>query len=52
MSLFRRNPVVRTLVVVGMTVIVLFLSAILLPPKGSNAMHGAEGGKAPATSSH
>ena len=33
-----RNGLVRGLVVLGMTAIVLLLSAILLPPKGSNAM--------------
>jgi hypothetical protein len=50
MSLFRRNPVVRSLVVLGMTLLVLALSAILLPPKGSNAMPRDGGGKASASS--
>ena len=48
MSLFRRNPAVRALVVLGMTLLVLALSAILLPPKGSNAMPRDGGGEVPA----
>jgi hypothetical protein len=48
MAIFRRNPVVRALVVLGMTIFVLALSAILLPPKGSNAMPRDGGGKVPA----
>jgi hypothetical protein len=33
----RGNPVIRSLVVLGMTLLVLILSAILLPPKGGSA---------------
>jgi hypothetical protein len=50
MGLFRRNPVVRALLVLGMTILVLLLSAILLPPKGSNAMPRDGGGEAPSVS--
>src|SRR5580700_299296 len=50
MGLFRRNPLVRALVVVGMTILVLLLSAVLLPPKGSNAMPRDGGGEVPARS--
>jgi|HubBroStandDraft_4_1064222.scaffolds.fasta_scaffold664724_2 hypothetical protein len=50
MGLRGRNPVVRALVVLGMTILVLLLSAILLPPKGSNAMPRDGGGEAPAIS--
>jgi hypothetical protein len=45
-----RNPVVRGLVVLGMTMLALLLSAILLPPKGSNAMPRDGGGEAHAIS--
>lgn len=46
------NPMVRALVVVGMTILVLLLSAILLPPKGSNAMPRDGGGETPVMGSH
>jgi hypothetical protein len=50
MGLFRRSPMVRALVVLGITILVLVLSAILLPPKGSNAMPRNGGGEVPAFS--
>jgi len=34
----RSNPIIRALVVLGITVFALILGAILLPPQGSNAM--------------
>ena len=48
MGLRGRNPVVRALVVLGMTILVLLLSAILLPPQGSDAMPRDGGGGEPA----
>lgn len=51
---YMRSAVGRTLisglVVLTMTAIVLVLGAILLPPKGSNAMPRDGGGEAPAVS--
>ena len=48
MLLARNNPVVRILIVLGITFVVLLLSAILLPPKGSSAMPRDGAGEAPA----
>ena len=45
-----RNAVIRALVVVGITVFALLLSAILLPPKDSTAMPRDGGGDAPVAS--
>jgi hypothetical protein len=45
-----RKILISGLVVLGMTVIVLVLGAILLPPKGSSAMPRGGGGEAPAAS--
>lgn len=45
----RSNAVIRILVVLCTTVFALILSAILLPPKGSNAMPRDGGGEAPIT---
>jgi hypothetical protein len=44
MRLVRSNPVIRSLVVLCMTVFALILGAILLPPNGSNAMPRDGGG--------
>jgi hypothetical protein len=38
MRLMRTHPVVRTMVVLGITTLALVLGAIMLPPKSSNAM--------------
>ena len=38
MQFARDNPVVRATVVLSLTILMLTLSALLLPPKGSNAM--------------
>jgi len=47
--LVRSNPVIRSLVVLGMTVFALILGAILLPPNGSNAMPRDGGGDTTVT---
>lgn len=38
MQLTRTHPMVRTMVVLGITILALVLGAIMLPPKSSNAM--------------
>jgi hypothetical protein len=46
----RRNPVIRALVVLGITVFALILGAILLPPQGSNTLPRDGTGAAASTS--
>jgi hypothetical protein len=50
MGSVRNNAAIRVLAVLCMTVFVLILSAILLPPKDSNAMPRDGAGDAPVTS--
>ncbi|HUA17085.1 MAG TPA: hypothetical protein VMG31_17455 [Verrucomicrobiae bacterium] len=38
MRLVRSHPAVRAVVVLGLTLVVLALGAIVLPPRGSRAM--------------
>ncbi len=48
MRMFRSNLARRMLVVMGITLCVLVLGAILLPPKGSSAMPRDGSGNTPA----
>jgi hypothetical protein len=43
------SPAVRELVVLGLTILVIVLSAILLPPNGTSAMPQDESRMGPAT---
>lgn len=49
---FRTSPLRRALVVLAATILVLIVSAIVLPPKGSQAKPGEGGGGAPVTAPH
>jgi hypothetical protein len=49
MARFLQQFAVRALVVLVATILVLIVSAILLPPKGSNAMPRDDGAMTPAT---
>jgi hypothetical protein len=46
---FRSSPLVRALVVLVATILVLIVSAIVLPPRASQAKPGESDGKAPVT---
>gem|GEM_PF-6961296 len=52
MALRGRSPLLRALVVTALTIVVLFLSAVLLPPEGGNAKPRDGSIQAPALSSH
>jgi hypothetical protein len=48
---FRSSSLGRVLAVLAATILVLIVSAIVLPPEGSNAMPRDDGAMAPATPS-
>jgi hypothetical protein len=52
MDRFRSSPLVRALVVLAATILVLIVSAIVLPPKGSQARSDEGSGEAPVTAQH
>jgi len=49
---FRGSPLGRALVVLVATILVLIVSAIVLPPRASQAEPGESGGEAPVTAPH
>jgi hypothetical protein len=49
---FRSSPLGRALVVLAATILVLIVSAIVLPPKASQVRSGENGGEAPVTAPH
>ncbi|MGA7693790.1 MAG: hypothetical protein WCA76_02110 [Candidatus Sulfotelmatobacter sp.] len=49
---FRGSPLGRVLVVLAATILVLIVSAIVLPPKGSQVRPGEGGREAPVTALH
>jgi hypothetical protein len=49
---FRSSPLGRALVVLVATILVLIVSAIVLPPKASQVRSGENGGEAPVTAPH
>jgi hypothetical protein len=49
---FRGSPLGRALVVLVATILLLIVSAIVLPPKASQVRSGENGGEAPVTAPH
>jgi hypothetical protein len=49
---FRSSRLVRALVVLAATILVLIVSAIVLPPEGSPVRSGRGGREAPVTAPH
>jgi len=52
MARFRRSPLGRALVVLAATIVVLIVSAIVLPPKSSQARPVDGSGETPVTAPH
>jgi hypothetical protein len=52
MARFRSSPQGRALLVLAATILLLIVSAIVLPPKASEVRSGVSGGEAPVTAPH